>query len=1205
MSKIKDLINFRKIKEVVDIDALHDKQKMVENYVISKSMEDNLVHLLKYMPNDTHKAAQIIGNYGSGKSHLLAFIISILTEKELRKYIKNENVRKAADQLNREFVVINWELQPNDVSLAEYFYDSIELQLEEKYGIKYSFPPIEGAVDHKKNIMDVLQAVKEEDSSRELVVIVDEISDFLKQKTKEKITRDVQFLRVIGQVAQENDFMFIGAMQEHIFTNPKYVDEADSIGRVAERFQIITISREDIKKVIANRVLHKTREQRIELENLFSGYIKHYPDIQQNLDEYIDLFPLHPYVIQIFSELPYFEKRGIIQFTLQEVEKILDKEFPGLITYDLIYDEIESKHTVKNLEMVSPIIEAIHTLDSKIDLLEEQDQNLARSIIKALSILKLYGKSINNGATAEELAITMLIIPKKEKWDAVDEISLVLSRLRKVTDGQFINKNEDNYYYLDLALNVDYDQVIERKTENLPENALDDEIFIILKDQLRLDNEVESGVFHNTCNWKSRKSFREGQFIYETGKRDIITADGDYQIIFISPLCSIKRYSAASDRMVVSGKLSSELIESLRRVAAAKALINDNYQRSIIQKKYVQLKKDFTREFVASYLLNGTVEIDTDKKSITSLISREFSNFDEMFTDIKPELFDSYFTKGYPKHPKFSQAITKDNIIGEFSTAINNLISHSGTQITLFGNTKSILNALNLLDDGGHFSTSTSEVVRSIMEAAKEQTGKNLDVDKFISKFEQAPYGYDPVMTEFVLVALTYNGEIALKAAGGKTITSSEVADVFKSGIEAFENIKYLTLESEFNIQPVINLFTAIGVDESTAKKLRVSSKRGGAIQDFRSRYLKIREDLEYVQNKLGILSLQQSSVVDIDGLKEKHDMVTNIPITDFEKVKTPTDLKKIIYKDAEIKSIAESVEMLHKLYSFYETYFKRIEPDVEYAIKVKDILDAHPDVFAVDDIEQFMDDSFDILGDANKLLSPDEFNPLLGKLQMVKRKYQTAYFNTHEQYVGDKVDWTRLSSIIDSLDYQKLKVLKNVQLLDKNRFMRIENDISSLRNLQCPLFRVELLDKNVICPKCSFPSGIKEVNVDYMIAAMEADIKKIYEDWEATILSELKNYRDNIQYLTPDEKQLIEPLILESGLPPSISEKLVMALNNLFKELESIELDPEEFIREIFSESGVMDYATFSKKLDEFKQKLVAGKDLDKIRIKFVQNGD
>ena len=1202
MSKVRDLINFEKIKEVIDIDALHDKQKMVENYVISETMEDYLVHIFEDLQNDTHKAAQIIGGYGSGKSHLLAFIISILTEKKLGAYAKNEKVRNAAKKLDREFFVIHWELQPNDVSFAEYFYDSIEQQLGEKYGIKYEFPPMGGVIDHKKNIMDVIQAIKEGNSSRALVVVVDEISDFLKQKNKEKINSDLQFLRVIGQAAQENDFMFIGAMQEHIFSNPKYVDEAESIGRIQERFKEITIKRDDIKKVIANRVLNKTREQRIELENLFSRYTKHYPDMQANLSEYIDLFPLHPYVIQIFSELPYFEKRGIIQFTVQEVEKILDDEFPSLITYDLIFDEIDSKHTIKNLETVSPVVDAIHTLDSKVDLLDAQNHDLARSIIKALSVLKLYGKSINNGATVAELANTMLILPKKEGWNAEDEILLVLDKLRKVTDGMFINKNDDNYYYLDLTLITDYDQVIGRKAENLPENALDDEILDILKIQLRLGDEIDSGVFHDTCNWKSKKSFRDGQFIFETGKRDMVSADGDYQIIFVSPLCHQNRYRVAPNRMIVSGQLSTELIESLKMVAAAKALINDNYQRNIIQKKHVQLKKEFTKEFVASYISHGTVEISAAKKSISSLITREFSNFDEMFTEIKPELFDSYFTGEYPSHPKFSQAITRDNIKGEFSGALNNLISQ---QTTLFGNSKSILNALDLLDDGGHFSTSTSEVVKSIMDAAKVEPDKSLKVDDFISRFSEAPYGYDPVMTEFILAVLTYNGEIALKAAGGKTISSSEMADVFKSGIEAFENIKYLTIESDFNVQPVISLFTAIGVDESTAKKLRASSKRADAIQDFRKKYLEMHEDFDYVNGRLENLSLHQSSIVDIDGLKDKHSMLASIPIMDFEKVKTPTDLKKIIYSDTEISAIRESVEMLRRLRSFYEAYFNKIEQDVEYAIEVKEVLHNHPDMFDVDDIEQFMDDSFDILMSAKKLLSPDEFSPLAGKLQMVKKKYQTAYYSAHEQYVGEKVNWGKLSKIVDSPEYQKLKVLKNVQLLDKNRFMHIESDIASLNNLHCPDFRVELLDKNAICPKCSFPSGIKDGDVDSRIASMGADIENIYADWEATILSELQNYRDNIQYLTQDEKQLIEPVIRDSELPSPISEKLVMALNNLFKELESIELDPEDFIKDVFSESGVMDYATFNKKLDDFKQKLVAGKDLDKVRIKFVQNGE
>jgi hypothetical protein len=248
-------------------------------------------------------------------------------------------------------------------------------------------------------------------------------------------------------------------MQEHIITNPKYVDEAKSFGRVSERFQIITIKREDIKKVIAKRVLNKTRKQRIKLEKLFSDYTKYYPAIQARLNEFIDLFPLHPYVVQIFSELPYFEKRGVIQFTIQEVEKVLDKEFPHLITYDLIYDEIESKHTVKNLDTVSPVVDAVQTLGSKIDLLEEKRQKTASEVIKALGVLKLYGKSTNNGANSQELANTLLILPSNKMLEAEDEISLVLDELRKVTDGQFINRTKEGYYFLDLQLNIDYDQV--------------------------------------------------------------------------------------------------------------------------------------------------------------------------------------------------------------------------------------------------------------------------------------------------------------------------------------------------------------------------------------------------------------------------------------------------------------------------------------------------------------------------------------------------------------------------------------------------------------------------------------------------------------------------------------------------------------------------------------------------------------------------
>jgi len=67
----------------------------------------------------------------------------------------------------------------------------------------------------------------------------------------------------------------------------------------------------------------------------------------------------------------------------------------------------------------------------------------------------------------------------------------------------------------------------------------------------------------------------------------------------------------------------------------------------------------------------------------------------------------------------------------------------------------------------------------------------------------------------------------------------------------------------------------------------------------------------------------------------------------------------------------------------------------------------------------------------------------------------------------------------------------------------------------------------------------------------MGTDIKNIYKDWEATILSELGNYRDNIQYLDKEEKNVIETIIRDSELPSSISDKLVITLNNLIANVD------------------------------------------------------
>ncbi len=121
---------------------------------------------------------------------------------------------------------------------------------------------------------------------------------------------DLALLRELGEVSQDSDFLYVGAMQEHVFTNPKYVDQAESIARINQRFVTVTITKDDVKRVLSQRVLRKDADQRLRLQALLDTHKRYFPDLAEGLDAYTDLFPIHPYVINVFEQLPYFETAG-------------------------------------------------------------------------------------------------------------------------------------------------------------------------------------------------------------------------------------------------------------------------------------------------------------------------------------------------------------------------------------------------------------------------------------------------------------------------------------------------------------------------------------------------------------------------------------------------------------------------------------------------------------------------------------------------------------------------------------------------------------------------------------------------------------------------------------------------------------------------------------------------------------------------------
>ena len=100
------------------------------------------------VPKD-QKAIFVVGNYGTGKSHLMAFISSLAENEESLDLVNNGAVKESAKQIAGKFKVIRSELG----GVATTLRNAICLELEKhlkSLGINFKFPPTDQIANNKE-----------------------------------------------------------------------------------------------------------------------------------------------------------------------------------------------------------------------------------------------------------------------------------------------------------------------------------------------------------------------------------------------------------------------------------------------------------------------------------------------------------------------------------------------------------------------------------------------------------------------------------------------------------------------------------------------------------------------------------------------------------------------------------------------------------------------------------------------------------------------------------------------------------------------------------------------------------------------------------------------------------------------------------------------------------------------------------------------
>ena len=86
--KYKDLLNFEPITEVVKFSRTNEsdyQQSVVKTFVFSETFKNHLIPLmirnLDFSQSGESFGLQVVGNYGTGKSHLMS-LVSLIAENE-------------------------------------------------------------------------------------------------------------------------------------------------------------------------------------------------------------------------------------------------------------------------------------------------------------------------------------------------------------------------------------------------------------------------------------------------------------------------------------------------------------------------------------------------------------------------------------------------------------------------------------------------------------------------------------------------------------------------------------------------------------------------------------------------------------------------------------------------------------------------------------------------------------------------------------------------------------------------------------------------------------------------------------------------------------------------------------------------------------------------------------------------------------------
>lgn len=1241
--KYGDLIQFEPIETVVqlrDADKTTAARQLVSTYVFSEEMAEKLTSViipqLQFDQPMDNKGFLVVGNYGTGKSHLMSVISALAENAELTAHLKDQAVAKAAARISGRFKVVRTEIGATTMSLRDILVAELEEHLS-AMGVEYEFPSAAKVSSSKRAFEDMMSALDRKHPDHGLLLVVDELLDYLRTRKDQELILDLNFLREIGEVCKDSKFRFIAGVQEAIFDSPRFSFVADSIRRVKDRFDQVLIAHKDVKYVVAERLLKKTAEQQAKIREYLTPFTRFYGRMNERMDEFVHLFPVHPDYIDTFERVTAVEKREVLKTLSMAMKKLLSQEVPqdkpGLIAYDSYWITLRENPSFRAVPDIKDVIDCSQVLEARIQqaFTRPAYRDMAIRVIHALSVHRLTTRDIHAplGATAEELRDTLCLYqPGIEDLggdpadDLLSQVETVLKEVIKTVSGQFISSNPDNrQYYLDLKKTDDFDAIIEKRAESLDSSQLDRYYYEALKRVMECtDQTYITGykIWQHEIEWLERKAARQGYLFFGApNERSTAVPPRDFYIYFIQPfeLPDFKKEKKPDELMLRLTTTDDAFRDALRRYAAALDLASiasgnakatyESKSSGFLRDLVVWLQKAMTTAFEATHQGRSKSITEWAKgksiRELAGIASHERINFRDLVNTIAGICLGPNFQDQAPEYPVFSVLITSANRAQAAQDALRAIAGQSMTK-----QATAVLDALELLD-GERLDPYRSKYAKHILETVKKKGhGQVVNRSELIHDvlgveyLDPESFRLEPEWAVVVLSALVYSGDLVL-AIPGKKFDATGLPQLAGTGVDELAQFKHVERPKDWNLPALTALFEVLNLTTGKAKLVTQGTQSSeDSVQDMLNAAIGLTKRCVLVEQTLQAgLAFWGRSLLSSDDIQLRRSQLgeTKTFLEALQAYTTAGKLKNFQFDTQEVNSQRKGIQTLTEIESLQEL-LTDLGATASYLSTAEAIFPTDHDWVAL--MKTARDEVLSQIGDPAKR-SAAGFRQQAGRrLADMKKAFVQAYLAMHTKArLGVNEDKRKAQLMTD----ERLKVLQKLSTIDlmpRQQLTEFQNRLAGLKS--CFALTERDIEASPVCPHCGFKPSVESAGVaaSAVLSQMDDGLDKLVEDWNRTLLANLEDptTKGNLALLKAGPRKLVDGFIKKKSLPGDLTADFIQALKEALSGLTKVAVKMEDLRSAILAGGSPATPAEMKKRFEEYLDQLTKGKEPGKVRI-------